>query len=142
MARIVGIDYGHKRVGIAVTDSQKIIATALTTLETKEVFTFLLNYIKAEEVESFVVGLPKSLQNTITESTQMIQKFAEELKNKFPLQKIYLLDERFTSKMATDSLLRSGTKKKDRQKKENLDKISATIILQDFLNTLTPNQLL
>lgn len=135
MGRILAIDYGSKRVGIAVTDPLQMIATALTTVHSKDIITFLEAYLKKEDVESFVVGEPKRLNNTRTHSSDMVDNFVKLLKNKFPDIPVYNVDERFTSKMATQAILMSGLKKKDRQNKELVDSTSATIILQSFMES-------
>jgi putative holliday junction resolvase len=134
MPRIVAIDYGGKRTGIAVSDPLQIIATALETVPTKELFSFLKEYSSKEEIESFVVGEPKNLDGSDTDASQMVRNFLVQLKSQFPEKPIHLIDERFTSKMAMQSLIASGTKKKDRKVKGNIDKVSATIILQDFMS--------
>jgi putative Holliday junction resolvase len=134
MPRIVAIDYGGKRTGIAVTDPLQIIATALETVSTKSLLEFLKAYSAKEDVESFVVGEPKNLDGSDTDASQMVRDFLIQLKAQFPDKQIHLIDERFTSKMAMQSLIASGTKKKDRKIKGNLDKVSATIILQDFMS--------
>lgn len=133
MARIMGIDYGKKRVGIAVTDPMKIIANGLTTVNTDEVMKFLTTYFLKEPVEVIVVGVPKNLDNTPTDATQAAENFVEELKTKFPAIAIQTVDERFTSKMAMQRMIASGIKKKARQDKGLIDKTSATIILETYL---------
>jgi putative Holliday junction resolvase len=127
MSRIVAIDYGTKRVGIAVTDSLQIIATGLDTVHSKDIFTFLEEYFKKETVECLVVGWPKTLMNTPSSNTPHVKGFIKKLKEKFPNLKIEKVDERFTSQMAFQSMIDSGLKKKDRQNKEIVDMISATI---------------
>ena len=133
MARIVGIDYGLKRTGLAATDPLKIIASTLETVPSQEVLNFLKEYTLQEEVESFVLGMPKNLDLSDTDSTAAVQKFQKQLEKTFPDKPVHLVDERFTSKMAKQAMLSGGMKKKDRRKKENVDKISATIILQSYL---------
>lgn len=133
MARIMGIDYGTKRVGLAVTDPLQIIATALTTVATEEIFTFLAEYVKQEAVELFVVGKPLHLDGRETDATKPTEKFVVALQKKFPDIPIDREDEAFTSKMAAKTLVASGVKKKKRRKKGMLDKVSATIILQSYL---------
>jgi putative Holliday junction resolvase len=136
MARILAIDYGLKRVGLAVTDSLQLIATALATVGTKDLISFLEKYLLSEEVEAFVVGMPKNLNNQATDLTQAVETLIKTLQKNFPDKKIYTIDERFTSKIALDAMIQAGSKKKDRRNKSgNLDKVSATIILQDFLNS-------
>ncbi len=134
MARILAFDYGTKRTGIAVTDELQIIASGLTTVNTKEIFTFLTNYLKNENVELFVVGEPKQMNNQQSESEQFIKVFIEKLTTTFPKIPIVRVDERFTSKMAFQSMIDSGLKKKQRQNKALIDEISATIILQTYLS--------
>lgn len=133
MGRIVAIDYGCKRVGIAVTDPLKIIATPLTTIKVQKVFAFLIAYAQQEAVEAFVIGLPKRLNNTESSMTALVKKFIHLLKQAFPQQKIFQQDERYTSKIALAGMIEGGFKKKDRRNKANLDKLSATILLQSFL---------
>ena len=133
MSRILAIDYGTKRVGIAVTDPSGIIASPLTTIHSKELITFLKEYNKREGIELFVVGLPKDLAGKDTDLTQIVKNFVIHLSRVFPEKKVVTIDERFTSKMAFDAMIRGGMKKKERRNKENIDKISATIILQSFL---------
>jgi putative Holliday junction resolvase len=133
MARIMAIDYGSKRVGIAVSDPLQIIATGLTTVHSKDVIDFLKKYILKEPVECIVVGEPKQLNNAPSDSARFIDPFVVHLKRTFPGIKVERLDERFTSKMAFQSMIDSGLKKKDRQNKELVDEISATIILQDYM---------
>ncbi|MDV7187318.1 Holliday junction resolvase RuvX [Lutibacter sp. TH_r2] len=134
MARILAFDYGTKRTGIAVTDDFQIIASGLTTVNTKEIFSFLTNYLKNENVELFVVGEPKQMNNQHSESEQFIKIFIEKLKSTFPKIEVVRVDERFTSKMAFQSMIDGGLKKKQRQNKALIDEISATIILQTYLS--------
>jgi putative holliday junction resolvase len=136
MPRIIAIDYGPKRTGLAVTDPMKIIATALTTVEGKEVLKFLKEYASKEEVEAFVLGMPKTLSNEDSENANAVRKFAENLKKEFPAIPIHLADERFTSSIAKQTMIDGGMKKKDRRNKSNVDKISATLILQTFLESV------
>lgn len=136
MARILSLDYGTVRTGIAVTDELQIIASGLTTVDTKKIFSFLTNYIKNENVELFVVGEPKQLNNKESESEQYIRPFIEKLKTTFPKIPVKRVDERFTSKMAFQSMIDSGLKKKQRQNKALIDEISATIILQTYLQQI------
>lgn len=135
MPRILAIDYGAKRTGLAVTDPLQIIASALETIPTEKVIDYLKKYTQNEEVEAFVVGMPLNLDGTETDGTVYVKKFIEELKVTFPKIKIHLEDERFTSKMAVSAMIAGGMKKKDRQNKANIDKISAVIILQSFMNS-------
>jgi putative holliday junction resolvase len=136
MARIMAIDYGSKRVGIAVTDSLQIIARGLTTVHSKDVIEYLKEYLKKEDVECIVVGEPKRMNNEPSESARFIDPFVIHLKRTFPEIKIERMDERFTSKMAFQTMIDSGLKKKDRQNKELVDEISATIILQSYLEKM------
>ena len=131
--RIMAFDYGTKRVGVAVTDPLQIIATSLETIHAKDIFIFVTDYIKKEPVESFVVGIPQSLDGTETDSSQHVAIFIKHLQNRFPQIPIHKIDERFTSKIAMQSMVSSGVSKKDRRVKGNLDMVSATIILQTFM---------
>ncbi|WMI65616.1 Holliday junction resolvase RuvX [Aestuariibaculum sp. YM273] len=133
MARILAIDYGMKRTGIAVTDELQIIASGLTTVNTKELLSFLKEYTSKEDVELFVVGEPKQMNNTASESEVLIVPFLEKLKKQFPNIPIYRVDERFTSKMAFQTMIDSGLKKNQRKNKALVDEISATLILQSYL---------
>lgn len=135
MARILAIDYGTKRTGIAVTDELQIIASGLTTVNTKELIPFLKKYISTETVELFLIGEPKQMDNTASESEVHIQKFIEALSKEIPQIQIKRVDERFTSKMAFQTMIDSGLKKKQRQNKALVDEISATLILQSYLYT-------
>lgn len=135
MGRILAIDYGSKRVGLAVTDSLRLIATGLTTVHSKDVITYLENYCKKEAVDIIVVGEPKTMQNNKSDSARFIDPFVVHLKKKFPDKQIERYDERFTSAMAHQTMLAGGLKKKDRQDKETVDMISAIIILQDYMNS-------
>ncbi|MDD3667931.1 MAG: Holliday junction resolvase RuvX, partial [Bacteroidales bacterium] len=129
MGRLMAIDYGSKRVGLAVSDTQRIIATSLTTVETKKIFEFLDDYLKKEEVDEFIVGLAKQMDNTLSESSVYIEPFVLELGKKYPDKKIVRIDERFTSKIASRAILDSGAKKKQRRDKALVDTVSAVIIL-------------
>jgi putative holliday junction resolvase len=133
MGRFLAIDYGTKRTGLAVTDPLKIIATALDTVETTSLLSYLKNYFQKEEVEAVVIGLPKRLNNTDSETAPAVRNLIEKFKNTFPTVPISTIDERFTSSIAQQAMLTGGMKKKDRQTKGNVDKISAVLILQDFL---------
>ncbi len=130
----MAIDYGSKRVGLAVSDTQRIIATSLTTIETKKIFEFLDDYLKKEEVDEFIVGLAKQMDNTLSESSVYIEPFVLELGKKYPDKKIVRIDERFTSKIASRAILDSGAKKKQRRDKALVDTVSAVIILQSYMN--------
>lgn len=136
MGRVLAIDYGTKRTGIAVTDSLRIIATPLETVPSTELLDYLKTYLQKETVDEFVVGMPKTLKNEDSAIAPLVRKFVEELKNTFPDKPIHLADERFTSSMAMRAMIDGGMKKKDRQVKGNVDKISATIILQSFLEAV------
>jgi putative Holliday junction resolvase len=133
MGRILAIDYGQKRVGIAVTDELKIIANGLTTVPSAEIFDFLKTYLSKENVELFLVGEPKQMDNTPSESSKFVEPFVKKLAQTFPNIPIKRVDERFTSKMAFQSMIDMGLKKKDRQNKATIDRISATIMLQSYL---------
>lgn len=134
MARILAFDYGKIRTGIAVTDELQIIASGLTTVSTKEVFKFIDSYLLTETVELFIVGEPKQMNNQHSESEILITPFLKKLKNKYPHIPMVRIDERFTSKMAFQSMIDSGMNKKQRRNKGLIDEISATIILQTYLN--------
>ena len=134
MARILALDYGKIRTGIAVTDELQLIASGLTTVETKELIPFLEKYLKEETVERFVVGQPKQMDNSPSGSEELIQGFLKKLMAVFPAIPVERQDERFTSKMAFQSMLDSGVKKKKRRDKALVDEISATLILQAYLN--------
>jgi len=133
MGRIIAVDYGSKRVGLAVTDSLQMIATGLNTIAEKEAIGYLKNYIKTEKVDCIVVGEPKNLDNTPASIAEKAAQFANKLKGAFPDIEINQLDERFTSKIAFQSMIDSGLKKKNRQNKALVDEISATLILQTYL---------
>ena len=133
----MAIDYGTKRVGIAVTDPLKIIANGLTTVHSKDVLIFLENYFKQEVVECVVVGDPKTLMNQASSVAGHVNGFVKKLKEKFPELKVERIDERFTSSMAHQTMLMGGLKKKDRQNKETVDRISATIILQSYMQLIS-----
>jgi putative holliday junction resolvase len=129
----MAIDYGLKRTGLAVTDSLRIIATPLETVPSSGLLDFLKKYLARETVDEFVVGMPKTLKNEDSEIAPAVRKFVEELKAVFPDRPVHLADERFTSSMAMKAMIEGGMKKKDRRVKGNVDKISATIILQSFM---------
>ena len=133
MARILAIDYGTKRTGIAVTDTLQIIATGLTTIHTQTLFTFLEEYLKKELVECVVIGNPKKLDNTPSENAQHVVGFTRKLKEKYPALKIEMLDERFTSGMAQEAMIAAGTTKTQRRDKGTIDMISAVLLLQNYL---------
>jgi putative holliday junction resolvase len=134
MGRIMAIDYGRKRVGIAVTDELQLIANGLTTVAAHEIFSFLKSYIQKEKVDEIVVGEPRQMNNQPSESLKFIVPFVNRLKVEFPKISVEMEDERFTSKMAFQTMIDAGLKKRDRQNKELVDTISATIILQSYLN--------
>jgi putative Holliday junction resolvase len=136
MPRLLAIDYGTKRCGIAVSDPMQIIAQGLTTVHSKDIFDFLQKYFEKEKVEIIIVGEPKKLSGEATDATVHVNAFVKKLKEKFPAMKIERIDERFTSKMAFQTMIDSGLKKKDRQNKELVDEISATIILQSYMNSV------
>lgn len=137
MGRILAFDYGQKRVGLAVSDPLKITANALDTVPVHELFNYLKNYLSREQVEAFVVGLPRQMNGADSDSMQYILPFVERLKKQFPDQKVIYVDERFTSKLAHHAILEAGLRKKQRQDKALVDRVAATIILQTYLNSLT-----
>ncbi len=129
----MALDYGKVRTGIAVTDELQLIASGLTTVNTSELLSFLEEYVKEESVEKFIVGLPKKMDNTPSESEELITAFLDKLAKRIPQIPVERQDERFTSKLAFESMLESGLKKKKRQDKALVDEISATLILQAYL---------
>ncbi|WP_294081349.1 Holliday junction resolvase RuvX [Proteiniphilum sp. UBA5384] len=133
MGRLLSIDYGKKRTGIAVSDPLQIIANGLTTVETSRIFDFLDEYLQKEEVSSIVVGLPKQMNNEPSENMKRIEPFVNRLKKLYPQIPVEYWDERFSSKMAQQTMRNAGLKKKDRQNKELVDEISAAIILQGYM---------
>jgi putative holliday junction resolvase len=133
MGRILAIDYGNKRVGLAVSDPQKIIAGKLDTVATHTIWTFLQEYFQKEEVDEVVIGYPRKLNNTASEAVVYINPFIKRFKMNYPDLKLELVDERFTSRMASMAMLEGGMKKKDRRNKEIVDAISATILLQGYM---------
>ncbi|MBS1505368.1 MAG: Holliday junction resolvase RuvX [Bacteroidetes bacterium] len=135
MGRILAIDYGMKRTGLAVTDPLQIIATGLETVETPSLVNFLKSYFQKETVDEVVIGMPKKLNNEDSDTAAAVRKFVEVFKTNFPSVKITEVDERFTSSMAQQVMISGGMKKKDRQVKGNVDRISATIILQSYMQT-------
>ncbi|HOT89884.1 MAG TPA: Holliday junction resolvase RuvX [Bacteroidales bacterium] len=139
MGRIIAIDYGQKLVGIAVTDELQITANALTTIHSKDILSFLTDYIAKENVECIVVGEPKQLDDTQSQSEKFIIPFLKQLQKLFPLIPIKRYDERFTSKMAFQTMIDAGLKKQDRKNKLLLNSISATIILQSYLESIQSN---
>jgi putative holliday junction resolvase len=136
MGRLLAIDYGLKRTGIAVTDQLRIIATPLETVESSTLIQYLQSYLQREQVDEFIVGMPKTLKNEDSQIAPAVRAFVEVLKKTFPEKPVNLVDERFTSSMAQRALIDGGMKKKDRQVKGNVDKVSAAIILQDFMNAI------
>jgi len=134
VGRILAIDYGKKRVGIAVTDTMQLIANGLTTVNSNDIYNFLSSYIAKEKVDKFIVGHPKTLRNEDSEAMTYIKPFVKSLQNKFPEIEVILIDERFTSKIAFQTMIDAGLNKKSRKNKELIDTISATLILQTYLN--------
>ncbi len=136
MGRILGIDFGLKRTGLAVTDSLKIIANGLETVPTHTLLSFLDNYFKKETVDEVVIGMPKNLDNSDTDSTAGVRIFIKSFKKKFPELPLREHDERFTSKLAMQAMIAGGMSKKDRREKGNVDRVSATIILQSYMEAM------
>jgi putative Holliday junction resolvase len=134
MPRILAIDYGQKRTGLAVTDELQIIASGLTTIPSETALEFLADYFSMENVVKVLVGDPKQMNNQPSESAEIIDKFVATFRSAFPAMELIRVDERFTSKMAFQSLIDSGMKKKQRENKGLIDEISATIMLQDYLS--------
>lgn len=135
MARILGIDYGRKRTGIAVTDPQQIVANGLTTVPTHTLLDFIKKYIEQEQVEAIVIGKPTQLNGEPSESMRYIDPFIKRLQNELPQMPVILFDERFTSTLAHQAMIDGGMKKKDRQDKARVDAIAASIILNDYLQS-------
>ena len=133
MPRILAIDYGLKRTGLAVSDPLQIIASALTTVETPQLFNFLKEYCKKEAVELFLIGEPKNLDDSDTHATPLVKKAIERLRKEFPAIPVQTIDERFTSKMASRAMIDMGMKKKQRQEKGMVDQIAATMMLQEYM---------
>lgn len=136
MARILAIDYGGKRTGLAVTDPMQIIATGLSTIDSKELIPYLKKYFVTELVELIIIGLPTNWDESDTHATPLVEAAIKKLKKEFPLIALKTVDERYTSKMAKDAMLQMGMKKKDRRIKSNVDIIAATIILQEYLQSI------
>jgi putative Holliday junction resolvase len=134
MARILSIDYGAKRTGLAVTDPLQIIASGLTAIDTKNLVPFLKKYFQQETVELILIGEPKNWDESDTHATPLVQAFIKRLQKEFPTMPVQTVDERYTSKLAVQAMLEMGMKKKDRQNKKNVDEIAATIMLQEYLN--------
>ncbi|MGJ1412620.1 Holliday junction resolvase RuvX [Sphingobacterium thalpophilum] len=132
--RLMAFDYGTKRIGIAVTDPMQIIATALTTIHPQDIWTFLTDYLQTEQVETFIIGKPKQLDGSDSESASHVVGFMRKLKKTYPEIPVVEIDERFTSKIAAAAIAQSGKKKKDRQQKGLIDTVSATIILQSYMD--------
>jgi putative Holliday junction resolvase len=133
VSRLLAIDYGKKRTGIAVTDPMQLIATGLTTVDTPQLMAFLKKYFEQEAVELVLIGMPVSLRNDDTHATPLVRQFITQFQKQFPAMPIKTLDERFTSKMAAQTLIDSGLKKKERQNKALLDEVSAVILLQGYM---------
>lgn len=134
MPRILAIDYGLKRTGLAVSDPLQIIASALTTVETPQLFNFLKDYFKREAVELILIGEPKNLDDSDTHATPLVRKAIERLKKEFPAIPVKTVDERFTSKMASRAMIDMGMKKKQRQEKGMVDQVAATMMLQEYMS--------
>jgi putative Holliday junction resolvase len=135
MARILAIDYGKKRTGLAVTDPLKIIASSLTTIETPKLVAFLKDYFLKEQVELVIVGMPVNMDDTDTHATPLVRDFIRHFQKQFPAIPIQQVDERFTSKMASQAMIEMGMKKKQRQNKGMVDQIAATIMLQEYMQS-------
>ena len=134
--RILCIDYGGKRTGLAVTDPLKIIATALATIESKNLITYLKEYISKEPVELILIGMPLNLDDTPTHGTPLVLAAIKQLQKNFPTIPIKTVDERYSSKLASQAMVQMGMKKKDRQIKGNIDQVAATMLLQEYLSNL------
>jgi len=139
MPRILCIDYGKKRTGIAVTDPLQIIATGLTTVDSPALISFLKDYFKQEEVELIVIGDPKNLDDSDTHATPLVKEVVKRLEKEFPKIPVKKVDERFTSKMAKQAMIKMGMKKKDRRNKRTVDEIAATIMLQEYMGNSSFN---
>ena len=133
MARILAIDYGGKRTGLAVTDPLKIIATGLETIDSKELISWLKNYFSKEEVELIIIGLPKNWDESDTHGTPLVETAIKKIQKEFPAIPLKTVDERYTSKMAKDAMLEMGLKKSQRRNKSLVDEIAATLMLQEYL---------
>lgn len=136
MARILCIDYGLKRTGIAVTDPLQIIATGLTTVDSPQLISFLKNYFLREAVELIIIGDPKNLDDSDTHGTPLVKQAIKKLEKEFPQVPVKTVDERYTSKMAKQAMIDMGMKKKDRRNKRTVDEIAATIMLQEYMQNL------
>ena len=137
MARILAIDYGGKRTGIAVTDPMQIIATGLTTIASGDLINFLKKYFQQEQVELVIIGMPKNWDESDTHATGLVKDAIRKIKKEFPAMPLKEVDERYTSKMAKDAMLEMGLKKKDRRDKKIVDEIAATIMLQEYLQSIS-----
>ena len=137
MSRILALDYGGKRTGIAVTDPLQIIATGLTTIHSDDLIPFLKNYFATEKVELIIIGLPVNWDESDTHGTALVKKAIDKIKKEFPTMPVKEVDERYTSKMAKQAMIDMGMKKKDRRDKKLVDEIAATIILQEYLQSLS-----
>ena len=136
MSRILSIDFGGKRTGLAVTDPFKIIATALDTIETPKLITYLKDYFSKEAVELVIIGMPTNWDDSATHATPMVENFIKEFQKIFPSIPIKTVDERYSSKLASQAMIEMGMKKKQRQNKAMVDEIAATIMLQEYLRSL------
>ena len=139
MARIIALDFGKKRTGIAVSDPLQIIATALDTVDSNELIGYLKKYLAGEPVEKILIGYPLNFDNSPTHATPLVEKFILKFGNVFPQMPVEKIDERMTSKMALQAISEMGLKKKDREKKELIDAVSAVMMLQEYLQSKTPN---
>jgi putative holliday junction resolvase len=137
MARILAIDYGGKRTGLAVTDPLQIIATGLTTVETPKLIPFLKDYFSKEPVELIIMGEPKNWDESDTHATPLVKKAVERLKKEFPAMPIKMVDERYTSKLASQAMIEMGMKKMQRRNKALVDEIAATIMLQEYMRSIS-----
>jgi len=135
VGRIIAVDYGKKRTGLAVTDPLQIIATALDTVETSKLLDYLKKYFLKEQVDELVIGMPKQMNNTDSETAPFVRQMTARINETFPNLPVKYVDERFTSKIAMRAMVEGGMKKKNRREKENVDKISATLILQTYLES-------
>ena len=134
MARILSIDYGRKRTGLAVSDPLQIIASGLATVESSQLIPFLKDYFQKEQVEQIIIGEPKNMDDSDTHATPLVEAFIKQLQKHFPQIPVKKVDERFTSKMAKDAMLDMGLKKMQRRNKALVDEIAATILLQEYMN--------
>jgi len=141
LGRILAIDYGQKRVGLAVTDELQMIATGLDTVHVKDIIHYLKDYVNREKVDRFVVGLPVQMNNQPSDAQRFIEPFVKNLRKQFPEIDVVRFDERFTSNLAHDAMRTAGLKKKDRQNKALVDKISATLILQSYMQSISIKRL-